>query len=347
MSATAIGVVGAGARTALGRSLPASAAAVRAGIGRAVPHPYLVDRRRGSLVAAMAEWLPQRFAGAARFVALAKNAAKEALAGLERAGDAAASIDVLVGLPHARPGRPDDLDDAIARALRGPRVARVTTFAEGHAAALNAIEQACAKIRRGEAEVCLAGGVDSYLEPETMDFLEDTARLKNPDRPWGFVPGEAAAFCVLASPRWLEAHGVVAPLSVLGAASAHEPAPLHGDAVCTGSGLTAAFDGALAPLADRRARVTRLVGDLNGEPYRVDELGFALARIGDALARPGAVLAPAACWGDVGAASGALFAGLAFQAALRAETAATTLAWASSENGRRAAALFVEHGARC
>jgi 3-oxoacyl-[acyl-carrier-protein] synthase-1 len=52
-------------------------------------------------------------------------------------------------------------------------------------------------------------------------------------------------------------------------------------------------------------------------------------------------MTPAACWGDVGAASGVLFTGLAFAEAARAGSSSkTTLAWSGSEGGLRAAASF-------
>lgn len=345
-SATSVGIIGAGARTALGRSLPASAAAVRARIAHVGPHPFLVDRLDRSLNAARAEWLPDRIDGEARFVALAKNAAKEALAPLLRSTERGSRLRVFVGLPEPRPGRPADLDDAIARALGkeafwGDRVDDVIPIPRGHAAAILAIEQASAAIQRGEAELCLAGGVDSYLEVETMEWLEETGLLHTASRRWGFTPGEAAGFCLLASARWLEGQGLEAPLTLLAAASSDEPARIRTKTICTGAGLTSAFEGVLGPLRGGSELVSSMIGDLNGEPYRADELGFTLTRTSDRLANPGDVLAPAAYWGDVGAASGALFAGLAFAASVRGYgPRPTTLMWASSEGGSRAAALL-------
>jgi 3-oxoacyl-[acyl-carrier-protein] synthase I len=345
-NATRVGIIGAGARTPLGRSLRASEAAVRAGIARAGPHPFLVDGSSKPLKVARAEWLPERFDGAVRFVALAKNAAKETLATLHAHGGGGDRFRVFVGLPESRPGRPADLDEAITRALGrdapwAERVEDLTVVSLGHAAAIVAIERAAAAVERGDVDLCLAGGVDSYLDAETLDWLEATGRLHAARRPWGFTPGEAAAFCVLASPRWLEAHRVEAPLTLIATASTEEAARIYTDRVCLGTGLSSAFDGALSSIRSTGERVTRLMGDLNGEPYRADELGFALSRAADALERPGDVLAPAQFWGDVGAASGALFVGLAFTAAARGHSppGPTTLMWGSSEGGSRAAAL--------
>jgi 3-oxoacyl-[acyl-carrier-protein] synthase I len=336
-------VVGAGARTAVGRSLRASAAAVRAGIGHFTVHPFLSDRRGRRINVARAPWLSADLVGSARFVHLAAAAAKEAL---EPITAAHAPIRAFLGLPAARPGRPDDLEEAIARAFAADpmlrdRIAQVVSISEGHAAAFLALEQACSTIERGEADLCLVGGVDSWLEPSAIEHLLAAGRLRGPSRPWGFVPGEAAAFCVVASSRWIAESGEAAPLSVIASASSTEPAPMGSKRVCTGKGLGEVFERTLGPLRASGERAHRLVGDLNGEPYRVDELGFAVSRSADAIEHPDDVVVPAACWGDVGAASGALFAGLAFAEALSTGSPSkTTLAWSGSEGGLRAAASF-------
>ena len=338
-------MIGGGARTALGRSLPASAAAVRAGLSHVTEHPYLVDRLERKIKVARATWLPDHVSGAERAVALAVNAAKEALAPIARGGSSQERIHVFVGLSETRPGRPADLDEVVVDALgKGARwagrVERVVPVAQGHAAALVAIDSALAAIRNGDSEVCLAGGVDSYFESETMEWLESTERLHGPENRWGFVPGEAAAFCLLASADWARKHRLPAPLTVLATSRSEELARIRTETICVGKGLSAVFEGALAPVRAEKDRVTGLLDDLNGEPYRADELGFALTRSADALTLPGDVMAPAQHWGDVGAASGALFAGLAFAAANRVNArAATTLMWASSEGGCRAAAV--------
>jgi len=306
---------------------------------------------------ARATWLPIDVHGRARFIRLAATAAKEALAftpalraRIEATKPSArAKVHVFVGLPEARAGRPEGLDDFVARALesvvalRDP-VGSTVTLAEGHAASLMAIEQAAALIRSGDADLCLAGGVDSWLEPAALGALDTERRIFGPNRPWGFTPGEAAGFCVLASSRWSARHGMTPSVSLAGAGSSREPAPMGSRQVCIGRGLGNAFEGALSCLESGAEGVTHLVGDLNGEPYRADELGFARSRFADRFATSSAPIVPASSWGDVGAASGALFTGLVLDRALRGVARDThSLVWASSDGGRRAAALFRSH----
>jgi 3-oxoacyl-[acyl-carrier-protein] synthase-1 len=101
--------------------------------------------------------------------------------------------------------------------------------------------------------------------------------------------------------------------------------------------MSAALEGVRAA----GGRVDAWLGDLNGEPHRADEAGFALSRAADVMAGPPEVEAPAAFLGDVGAASGALFAGLVFASSgSRYAKEATKIVWSSSERGTRAAAAL-------
>lgn len=340
----AVHVLHVGARTPLGRSMPASAAAVRAGLVERARHPYMTDRLERPIQVARARWLPDDLDGAPRLVALAKNAAKEALAPLLRpdAGLSGERFAIFVGVPAPRPGRPADLDDALRAAL-GPeaffhaRVRGVTLVEGGGSSGVAALDRAAAAIRAGEVEVCLAGGVDGWLEADTLAWLDETDRLRSSRRPHGFTPGEGAAFCLLASSAWVERTGFQRGLALVGTGVA--PGPRPPPKVETGEVLTAAWSAALEGLHGD-ARVDRAIGDLDGETVRADELGFTLARLGPRLADPDAILAPAAAWGNVGAASGPLFVGLALAAARRGWAAGPhTLIWTRSEELRAAALL--------
>jgi 3-oxoacyl-[acyl-carrier-protein] synthase-1 len=344
-SSEPVGIVGAGARASLGRSLPAISAAVRASIRNVGEHPHAIDPRGRRLPAAIASWLPSWIEGAARFVALGKNAAKEALAPLRRVASDA-KIRVLVGLPDERPGRPEDLDDAMVAALGkdapwAERVESVTPIPFGHAASLLAIEDAVRAIRNGDVDLCLAGGVDSYLDGDTMQWLENTGRVLRAPRAFGFTPGEGAGFCLLASQHWIAEIGVDRTAEIVEVGSADEPAPFGSKRICTGDGLSRAMGVALQGVRRTGGLIDTWIGDLNGEPHRADEAGFALSRAADVMDRAPVVQTPAAFLGDVGAASGALFAGLVVASgASRYERGVTKLVWSSSERGKRAAAVI-------
>jgi 3-oxoacyl-[acyl-carrier-protein] synthase I len=146
---SAVSIVGAGACTPLGRSLPASAAAVEAGIrGGVGEHPFLAHRVGRRVKMALASWLDIRVHGADRFVVLAHEAAAEALAPLAALEEEPARLQVFVGLPESsRVGLPDDLEAAMEDAW-GEDVDALTLLLAGHAAATFAIERA-ARARSG------------------------------------------------------------------------------------------------------------------------------------------------------------------------------------------------------
>src|SRR3989442_6158153 len=195
-------------------------------------------------------------------------------------------------------------------------------------------------IEAGEAEVCLVGGGDSYLEPDTLEWLDANEQLRSRDSAWGFVPGEAAAFCILTSPAIANRIGVHGFGTLMATAEGYEPNRIKTDTVCLGRGLTEAVKQVLEVLPTEN-KVHRTICDLNGESYRADEFGFTLARTSERFVDATDVQSPADCWGDVGAASGPLFVNLWATGKLKSYAPEPwTLIWTSSENGRRAAALL-------
>jgi 3-oxoacyl-[acyl-carrier-protein] synthase-1 len=87
--------------------------------------------------------------------------------------------------------------------------------------------------------------------------------------------------------------------------------------------------------------VSDLYCDINGEPYRADEFGFAALRSKECFDSTSDFIAPADCWGDVAAAGGPLHLALATVAGLKGYAKGRyALASGSAEQGERAAALI-------
>lgn len=339
---TTVVVVGVGARTALGASAPATAAAVRAGIAGFGPHPFVVDTAGNKVIVAAAAYLGPDVAGTDRLAELAVPAAAEALGPLLATSGGGPPIYVFLGLPPDRPGRGKDVPALLPARLQaalGSRctVRRVERIETGHAAGAMAVQAAWQAVRSGAAEFALAGGVDSYMEPETLEWLEafDQVHSAGPENnPYGFIPGEGAGFVLLVSADAARRYKLSAALDLVNAAIAKETKLIKTDAVCTGEGLTALFR-ALAG-EPQMVRTDHVYCDMNGEPYRADEFGFATVRAGGLFHDPSAFTAPADCWGDVGAASGPLFLVLADAATRKGYAPGSVLAaFTSSESGER------------
>jgi 3-oxoacyl-[acyl-carrier-protein] synthase-1 len=322
---------------------PATAAAVRAAVSGFAQHPYVLDTTGKPMVVAMAPYLDAGVTGTKRLAELAGPAAVEATAPLSLLRATKSPIPVFVGLPADRPGRAKDIS-AVADRVRNElaaaalRAAKATIIEAGHAAGAMALHAAWQAIRTGDAEFALAGGADSYTEPETLEWLEAHDQVHSAgfqNNGYGFVPGEAAAFVMLGSASAAAGCGLDPSLELIVAQTARETNLIKTDTVCTGEGLTALFRG-LAAALPHGVKIDHLYCDLNGEPYRADEFGFAIIRAGTLFKDPSAFTAPADCWGDVGAASGPLYVVLADAAARKSYAHGPTAgAFTSSESGER------------
>jgi 3-oxoacyl-[acyl-carrier-protein] synthase-1 len=341
-------LVGIGAATAVGTTAPATAAAVRAGIAGFSEHPWMVDMNGEPFVVAAAPYLDAGLSVEARLAQLARRAAAEALQAI---GSSTArfqrELPAFVGLPELRPGNHAESANEVESQLRtllahGGAVGELALLHNGHAAGLMAIELAASRIGSGDFEIALAGGVDSYLDDDTLGWVEDCEQLHNSLNAGGFIPGEAAGFCLLCSGRIAREQQLRCLGRVAAVATARESKRIKTEAVCVGEGLTAAFKQVLSQLPSAETRIDQVLCDQNGEPYRADEFGFTIIRTNEHFVDATDFLAPADCWGDVGAASGPLLFGLAAEAARKGYAKGkNTLVWTSSEGGERTAAILV------
>lgn len=338
-----VAVLGIGAQTAVGRSAPLVAGAVRAGISRYAEHPEWRDQHFDPVVVCRASWLPDTLSAEDRLTQLGLDAALEALEGVP--GATSAPLAVVIGLPEPRPGIPPFLYEKVLNRLKEAlskhlNLVSLSLLPNGHASGLLALEKACELILSGQKTLCLAGGIDSYLFPSTVRWLDSQNRLHSLENRWGFTPGEGAGFCLLGTSEIAETCKPRPVTRIRSFGVSVERRSAESGKVCHGGGLTQAFQLALRGLPGE-AKVAHLIGDLNGEVPRAEELGFAGVRLADRFREPGTFLAPADCWGDVGAASGPLFVALAEASARRGYARGPYhLIWAGSFGGTRCAALL-------
>jgi 3-oxoacyl-[acyl-carrier-protein] synthase I len=340
-----IPIIGVGARTPLGLNAASSAAAVRAGISAMHEHPNMIDRYGDPMIVTADAELTTELSGVDRLITMAINPAIEALAPLRGRIGPTASVNVMIALPEDRPGGPDNLANSFLQgfeALLGKeiKIKEITCNTNGNAEGLACFEKALSLINNGSSEFCLVGGVDSYLEPETLEWLDSLEQLHSEKTIWGFCPGEGAGFCLLTSHNLADKLGLRASIELQSASSAMEPNRIKTETVCIGEGLSATFKKTLSVLP-RESSVSYTICDLNGEPYRANEYGFAMLRNAGRFEEDAGFQTPADCWGDLGAASGPLFAMLAsFSVGKGFPAGPLTFLWASSEGGMRASALL-------
>ena len=341
----AVHIAATGAQTCLGLSGPPSAAAVRAGVSGVREHPRLRHSSGDPLFGAVAGQLAPDLTGVARLLALAAPALDEACAPLDGAPASYRRVPLFLAVPEPRPGFStadiQEIEHALGRARRAlVAFSPVVVVPNGHAAGLLALKMALEHMQSRAADVCMIGGVESYFNRQTIDWLEGWRQLASENCRSGFVPGEGAGFCLLASSRAAQVIGCPAVTTIMTVSTGHEENRIKTAGPCLGEGLSEAIGSVLASLPET-APVDDVICDLNGERYRGEEWGFASLRLSRRIADPTSYQSPADCWGDVGAASGPLFAMLACQARMRGYfKGPTTLLWASSEGGLRAAAML-------
>ena len=147
---------------------------------------------------------------------------------------------------------------------------------------------------------------------------------------------------MLATTAVARLHGLPILAEVASTATTIERIPIRSEGVCIGEGLTTAIKAVASPLGEQRVAATYC--DLNGERYRNEEWGLRVnAKASqEAFVAAHAYVSPADCWGDVGAASGPLFAALAITAAHRGYSKGPiSLLWAGSESGYRSAVALI------
>jgi 3-oxoacyl-[acyl-carrier-protein] synthase-1 len=298
------------------------------------------------MYAAIAPWLDVDLGGLARFEALLLPVIDQVLANIPGAREKPFRLALSLGLPASRPGLSPNLQPTLLQAVsvRYPgRFAAMAGFSNGHVAGLMAFEAAAKALQRGQFDACVVAGVDSYIEPETLEWLEASEQLHRAGsrkNAWGFIPGEGAGAALLVGHKMAACQHLAAIGSLLRSGMALEPNRIKTETVCIGEGLTIALRGALRGLPPG-SKVTDLYCDMNGEPYRADEYGFATLRVADMYDPNLTCQTPADCLGDVGAASGLVLTSLALLGALKGySNGSIALVFCGAEAGERSAALL-------
>lgn len=343
---TGLEVIAIGARTPLGFLAETSAAAVRAGLCRIREFPFVTPSGQPMMIAAD-EQLSPRVEGVARLMPLANAVLWQIAHELAAAARPyEGELDLWLALPEPRPGLDEaeimQFVDALIRALHdsGTRL-RYEVAGRGHAGVAAALARAAQVIAHHDDRLSLVLGVDSYLDPRTLLWLEHN-RCFGPDARSGFPPGEAAGCLVIASARLRKQLGLPCLARIGGLGLAHEARPLDGETGSLGEGMTAALRAATSQLRLPSEAVDAVFSDINGERHRSEEWGFVALRVPE-LFRTLDYEAPADAWGDLGAASGALLGVLAIQSwARRYARGPRALVLTGSTSGQRGVILFEE-----
>lgn len=311
-------ITGAGVRCPVGLSALQAAMLSRARRGEPRSTRFF-DKRRRFVGASTTPGMRADLHGCDRLIALAAPALRAAVP----RDAASATWPLVLAVPER--GRPDDdarLDGAIVQAISEASgvaidVARSWTIRAGHAGAAIALAAALDEIAKGAPGV-VVGAVDSYYHPDVLAWLDEECRLHAMDAENGFIPGEGAGFLVLAPKLGRPGRGKEAPRET-------RPLPREGgapvllrrvevgreetvvsDAPNVGQAMTAVLRD--LALSAPGGKLSWSITDVNGERHRVREWSLAAGR--GAFADDAIHQRPADDMGDLGAASGAVMAGV-------------------------------------
>lgn len=339
-----------GARTPVGANAEQSSAAIAAGIVRVNEHAYY------ECIPEDPEWDPplplyvsdvpliDPFTdGTDRLYELALPAITEIFGKARLKRQAVERCGLMLALP--------ELDPAI-NALRLPerfipelcqRIG-VSTFAlwkttqAGRNGVFSLLESAVAKLTAGDIDMCIVGGVDSYLMEHRLSYFDNAWRLRSARTVDGFIPGEAAALLLLETAQHAQRRGarVLARLGELG--EGNEAETLASPKRSTGEGLATAIRAVLTNTPE----IDSVYCSLNGESYFALEWGTVLARLHNPLQTLKDLIHPADCVGDVGSATGAL---LLTCASLKkpSPNAVPSLLWTAGDDPHRIALTLYHH----
>ena len=330
-------LVGFAARTAVGRSAQAAAAAVRAGISRIEQHPRWVDLRGEPIRGAFDHDFGDDMPCPERMLEMASAV----LGDLSRITEL--SCPILLALPEARPGFGEDDARDLERRLRANPALRkgatVRTVARGHAGGLLALRLATEHLTGDDDGRCIVVGVDSYFDRRTLTWLAHNRQLSGPGIRSGFFPGEGACAVLVAAQHARRSLGWPSLATVRSVGVAREQRLIKTDTDNLGEGLTEAVTAAVRTSGE--GPIDSVYCDINGERYRTEEWGFTILRTAQWFRDPAGYVSASACWGDLGAASGPAAAMLACAAWGRGYAPGPrALVFGGSEAGLRACAVL-------
>jgi|SRR5439155_17333174 len=340
-------LVGAGMITAVGLSTTETAASVRAGTARFAESSILDKRFEPFVLAEVPEdGLPELTEEVAKAPLTAREVRMIRLATLALAGclkslpQGTPPPGLSLALPETETTRPLKHEEFLKHfgQQTGWRFDPTVSDAShrGRAGGLAAIGQASELIRRGRAKFMLAGGVDTYRDLYVLGTLDMEQRVKSAANLDGFIPGEGAAFLLLADRGAATSAGLEPWGSVSIVAKTMEPGHLYSEEPYRGDGLAQAVQ-QLAQLGGFVGPVQEVYSSMNGENHWAKEWGVTRIRGNGTFSPEHGMHHPAECYGDTGAASGPLMTCLAALGIKEGYRGAPALVYASSDHGERAA----------
>lgn len=174
----------------------------------------------------------------------------------------------------------------------------------GRAGVIEAIDLAFEYMSMTEKNCVLVGGVDTYCNTGLISRLDIEDRILALNITDGFALGEAAGFLLLTK----DPHHSFLPVSLSLPGLAEEEGHRYSNEPYRGDGLASAVTSAIE--LSNGAKISHLYSSMNGESFSVKEFGVSSIRNSECFSDGYQVTHPADCYGDIGAATGAVLVAL-------------------------------------
>ncbi|HXC36693.1 MAG TPA: hypothetical protein VNV43_12510, partial [Candidatus Acidoferrales bacterium] len=318
---------------------------VRAGVARFAESPYMGPMSEpftmgflGPELLPPADPLVANFPGIAGLPNRMLRLAGLALAEAVQLPAVKKPIPVFLGLPERPEPSRDFLNLLIAQSEIEIDLAASRLYPKGRAAGIFALKEAIDTLCAGKHEFVIVGGVDSYWDNGLLQTLEIEGRLKTGINPDGYIPGEGAAFLLLARPEFANAQKL-ATLGIIGNTGfGFEKGHRYSQEPYRGDGLAETLADVFSRY-DSKDRIRTIYTGLNGESYCGKEWGVAFIRNSNQFSDDAATEHPADCLGDTGAAMAPIMAALSVIAQQARYKNGPCLIWCTSDHGHCAACV--------
>lgn len=221
--------------TPVGHSAEMTAASVRAGISGLEESVDYNDIEGNPIIAAFIDEISDEEDDIIRMGAIAKYCLEKLLESYFNDEPGTENeIYLLLGIaPLSRPGpryegeNQEVVNHLVEAVQKWTKKVTLQVITSGNPSVIQCIEIARELLKENPKSLCIIGGVDSLLALDTLDWFEESERLKSETfgRNQGFSPSEAVGFMLLETKQGALHRKKKALSEIIGMGLANEPAP--------------------------------------------------------------------------------------------------------------------------
>lgn len=283
-------ITGVDCQTPVGRDIRASAAAIRAGTGLFIEHPFYFPILRDAeedepyqATASICTHLTDEEFATERLSELLLEPLIRLVEGSGFNRKEIGDGSICFALPEKGSGIAElnlgqDFLNDIVRKVALPKSVDLTAIKMGSMGFFYFLKKAIEKLESGQSKYVIIAATDSFISNARLTYYDEHWRLKSNRNPHGFIPGEASSLVMLELEEQAKARGANLLARLDGYGIGREPNPVTQDKSSTGEGMTVAFRKCLVQ-RNNDSTVKWIISGINGEQYHSYEWGVVNSRL--------------------------------------------------------------------